>query len=81
LTIGFLFPIIRHVYINTDIGSIAQKNGYGFWCESKDPADFVVLVDKMLQSDIKRMGQKGYEFLCQHYLVEHTYKAIMSHLV
>jgi len=74
-------PIICATDINTDIGSIAQKNGYGFWCESKDPADFVVLVDKMLQSDIKRMGQKGYEFLCQHYLVEHTYKAIMSHLV
>ena len=25
------------------------------------------------------MGEKGYEFLKQNYLVEHTYNAIMKH--
>lgn len=73
-------PIICATDINTDIGSIAQKNGYGFWCESKDPADFVALVDEMLKSDIKEMGQKGYDFLCENYLVDHTYNAIMHHI-
>jgi hypothetical protein len=37
-------------------------------------------VDKILTSDRKAMGERGYEFLKQNYLVEHTYNAIMRHL-
>lgn len=72
-------PIICATDINTDIGRIAEDNGYGYWCESVKPEDFVALVDKMLKSDRKAMGEKGYEFLCQNYLVEHTYNTIMNH--
>jgi spore maturation protein CgeB len=64
---------------NTDIGRIAERNGYGFWCESFRPEDFTALVDKMLAADRKSMGEKGYEFLRNNYTVEHTYKAIMKH--
>lgn len=65
--------------VNTDMGPLAEHNGYGYWCESVNPADFTALVDKMLQSDIVAMGEKGYQFLCDNYLVEHTYQAIMTH--
>ena len=61
------------------MGPLAEQNGYGYWCESVNPADFTALVDKMLQSDIATMGEKGYQFLCDNYLVEHTYQAIMNH--
>jgi hypothetical protein len=44
------------------------------------PEDFTALVDKMLASDRKAMGERGYEFLKQNYLVENTYNAIMRHL-
>ena len=37
------------------------------------------IVDKMLASDRQTMGEKGYQFLKENYLVEHTYKAIMKH--
>lgn len=73
-------PIICATDVNTDIGIIAEENGYGFWCESVKPEDFTALVDKMLASDRKAMGERGYEFLKQNYLVEHTYNAIMKHL-
>ena len=73
-------PIICATDVNTDIGRIAEENGYGYWCESVKPEDFTKLVDKMLKSDRKAMGEKGYEFLKNNYLVEHTYNAIMRHL-
>lgn len=73
-------PVICATDVNTDIGKIAEDNGYGYWCESVRIEDFTALVDKMLTSDRKAMGEKGYEFLKKNYLVEHTYNAIMKHL-
>ena len=72
-------PVICATDVNTDIGKIAEKNGYGYWCESVKPEDFTALVDKMLTSDRKAMGEKGYQYLKENYLVEHTYNKIMSH--
>lgn len=73
-------PVLCATDVNTDIGKIAEENGYGYWCESVRPEDFTALVDKMLASDRRAMGERGYEFLKQNYLVEHTYNAIMRHL-
>lgn len=72
-------PVICATDVNTDIGKIAEENGYGYWCESVKPEDFVALVDKMLASDRKAMGEKGYQFLKENYLVDHTYNVIMRH--
>lgn len=72
-------PVICATDVNTDIGKIAEENGYGYWCESVKPEDFTALVDKMLASDRRAMGEKGYQFLKDNYLVEHTYNAIMKH--
>lgn len=73
-------PVLCATDPNTDMGKIAEENGYGYWCESINPDDFTALVDKMLASDRKAMGEKGYQFLKENYLVEHTYGAIMKHL-
>lgn len=72
-------PVICATDVNTDIGKMAEENGYGYWCESVKPDDFTALVDKMLASDRKFMGNRGYEFLKNNYQVEHTYNAIMKH--
>lgn len=72
-------PVICATDVNTDIGRIAEENGYGYWCESVKPEDFTKLVDKMLSSDRKAMGEKGYQFLKENYLVEHTYNTIVKH--
>ena len=72
-------PVLCATDVNTDIGSIAEENGYGYWCESVKPEDFTALVDKMLKADRKAMGEKGYQFLKENYLVEHTYGAIIKH--
>lgn len=75
----YKMPVVCATDVNTDIGKIAEENGYGYWCESVKPEDFTALVDKMLASDRKAMGEKGYEFLKNNYLVEHTYNAIIKH--
>ncbi len=75
----YKMPVICATDVNTDIGRIAEENGYGYWCESVKPEDFTALVDKMLASDRRAMGEKGYKFLKENYLVEHTYNAIMKH--
>ena len=73
-------PIIACTDPNCDTGSIAEENGYGFWCPSNSVEAFTKIVDRMLTSDLKEMGVKGYQFYLDNYTVEHTYQAIVKHL-
>lgn len=73
-------PIIAVTDPNCDTGSIAEDNGYGLYCPSNSVDKFVKTVDKMLSSDIKQMGENGYQFYLNNYTVQHTYDAIMNHL-
>lgn len=73
-------PILCATDVNTDIGKIAEENGYGYWCESVKPEDFTALVDKMLLSDRHTMGERGYQFMKENYLVDNTYNAIIQHM-
>ena len=74
-------PIIAATDVHTDIGSIAEKNGYGYWCESNKVEDFTACVNKFIFQPelIRQMGERGYCFLLDNYLVENTYRKIMSH--
>lgn len=72
-------PIIAATDPNCDTGKIAEENGYGYWCESNSVEDFSATVDKMINSDRKAMGEMGYKYLCENYLVQNTYDAIMNH--
>lgn len=73
-------PVLCATDPNCDMGPIAEANGYGYWCESNSVEAFTAILDKMLKSDMKAMGEKGYAFLKENYLVENTYDAIMGHL-
>lgn len=74
-------PVICATDVNTDIGRIAEENGYGYWCESTNTVGFTLLVNKILSKPerIKEMGERGYEFLKKNYTVQNTYDAIMKH--
>lgn len=72
-------PVLCATDPNCDMGSIAEANGFGFWCESNSVEAFTAILDKMIHGDRKAMGEKGYQFLKENYLVENTYNAIMSH--
>jgi hypothetical protein len=34
----------------------------------------------MLVSDIRQMGENGYQFFLDNYTTEHTYETIMKHI-
>lgn len=72
-------PIIAATDPICDTGSIAEENGYGFWCPSNDANAFVAIVEKILKADIKLMGVNGYNYYLNNYTVQHTYDAIMKH--
>ena len=72
-------PVICATDPNCDMGQIANENGFGVWCPSNNVEAFTNSVDSLLTSDIKKMGENGYEFLKNNYLVERSYKQIMKH--
>ena len=72
-------PVVCCTDPNTDVGRLAEKNGYGYWCESKNPAAFTHIVNRMLASDREAMGQRGYQFLQDNYTVDKCYDIIMMH--
>lgn len=72
-------PIIAATDSNCDTGSIAEANGYGFYCPSNSVNAFVEVIDRILKADIKQMGENGYKFYLNNYTVAHTYNAVMKH--
>ena len=78
----YKMPIIAATDINTDIGTIAEKNGYGYCCESKYVESFTVCVNKYITTPdtIRKMGERGYQFLLDNYQVDSTYQKIISHI-
>lgn len=71
-------PVIVCTDLNCDMGAIAEANDFGVWCPSNSVSSFTGAVDKILNSDIRQMGENGYRFLLDNYTVNHTYQAIIS---
>jgi len=74
-------PVLMATDTNTDIGKIAEQNGYGFWTENGNLEEFNTLLDKFCRDKrlITEMGEKGYAFLKANYTVEKSYQIIMNH--
>ena len=71
-------PVLCATDPNTDIGKVAVYGGFGWWCESNDVEKFTAAVQLALNDDIEAMGQKGYDYLLEHYTVEKAYDIIMA---
>lgn len=76
-------PVITATDPVTDIGTIAEENGYGFYTISGDIERMKNHVSFFCQNPekIEQMGQNGYNYLKNNYTVEHSYNIIMKHLV
>lgn len=73
-------PILAATDVNTDIGRLAEENGYGHWCESHDVENFNTKLNQFLdKSDRVRMGENGYKFFVNNYTVDCSYNIIMKH--
>lgn len=76
----FKLPVVCATDPNSDMGRIAEENGFGLWCESNSVDAFTAIVDKMIQANRRTMGEKGYHYLLENYQVQNTYDAIMRHV-
>ena len=65
-------PVLLATDVNTDMGCIAEKEGFGLWCKSGDVDKFMQNMDKMDASTIKSMGKKGYKYLIENYTVSNV---------
>lgn len=72
-------PILACTDPNCDMGSLAVENGYGMWAPSNNPEAFTDILNQMMASDLKQMGENGYHFYLNNYTVQHTYDTIMKH--
>lgn len=73
-------PVICATDPNCDMGHIAEENGFGYYVPSNSVDAFTNVVDRMLASNIKEMGECGYSFLKENYLVDNTYCQIVKHI-
>lgn len=73
-------PVLCATDPNTDIGRIAEENRYGYWCESNSVDAFTDILNLMMKSDREEMGENGYKYLKENYLVDNTYDSIIKHL-
>lgn len=72
-------PVLAATDANTDIGTIARDNGFGFCCESNDVKGFAKAVDDFINADRESMGKNGWNFLKNNWSVENGYNIIMKH--
>lgn len=62
----------------TDVGSIAEANGFGWKCNSNNVDSFLNMVERILQSDIDKMGDKARVYLEENYTTDICYNKIVS---
>ena len=74
-------PVICATDLNTDFGSIAVSNNYGFSLESKDAKTWLEYV-KILKDDESlrlKMGENAYRYIIENYNVESICDIILAH--
>lgn len=72
-------PVLAATDPNSDIGTIARDNGFGFCCESNNVEEFSKAVNDFIEADREEMGRKGWEFFKNNWSVENGYNIIMKH--
>lgn len=63
-------PVLLATDPNTDMGRMAEENGFGFWSLSGNLNAFMASMDKLTPDSIKEMGEKGKHFLKCNYTVD-----------
>lgn len=73
-------PVLAATDINTDIGEVIEKGGFGSWCESNDVKKFNNKVIQLCDAELrKQMGTNARKYLENNYTARHSYEIIMSH--
>lgn len=74
-------PVLLATDINTDMGYIAEHEGFGFWCENGKLDEFMGNMNTLTPERISVMGKKGYNFFMDNYCTAKVTNLILSEKV
>lgn len=63
-------PVLLATDPNSDVGRIAEENGFGFWSLSGNLDTFMSNMDKLTPESIKEKGEKSQKYLFDNYTVD-----------
>ncbi|MBQ9042963.1 MAG: glycosyltransferase family 4 protein [Eggerthellaceae bacterium] len=63
----------------SDMGKVAEENGFGIDCRSNDPKLFVERCRSLSNDDLHAMGARAKAYMMENYTAEKTYETIMRH--
>lgn len=72
-------PVLACTDPNTDVGAVAVKGGFGWWCESNSTEGFDTCVKEACEAALPEMGQAGFDYLLDNYQASQGYETILSH--
>lgn len=78
----YKMPVLMATDVHTDIGPIAEENGFGLWCENGNIEAFNKMLDTLCgDKELKnQMGERGYWYLMENYTVERSYDLIIRRI-
>ena len=74
-------PVLAVTDPNTDIGRVIAEGNFGWWCESNNSDTFKAIINNVAnynEDDLKTMGNRGFDYLLNHYDVKNSYDIIMG---
>lgn len=71
-------PILAVTDTSTDVGEVIMGGGFGTWCESNDARKFSRCVKELCAADLTEMGDRGFDYMCEHYTARRSYEIIMA---
>lgn len=73
-------PVLLATDVATDMGRIAERENFGFWCESGDIMSFMANMRRLANDTNLReeMGKRGKAFLLNNYTVDKTADQILK---
>lgn len=73
-------PVLAATDIHTDMGTIIEENGFGYWSEAGDLNAFNRQINRILneRENLDEMGEKGFRLLLEEYHVDRSYHTLMD---
>ena len=72
-------PVLLATDTSTDMGRIAEKEGFGLWCENGDITGFMSNMNFLKNNIIEEMGKRGNAYMKKNYTVAMEVDSILDH--
>jgi glycosyltransferase involved in cell wall biosynthesis len=79
--LGYLqagLPVLACTDSTSDVGSIIQDGGFGWWCESNSVVGFQEKVNEILGTDVNPMRSRAKQYLKDNYSIDNAYNIITN---